>query len=106
MSDDKEYYLDWNFSVGPDYCFTKNRCSWISHANLARWWWRSSKISSSTVVDLCFFCMLCNDCLEQQLPLEVTEFFCGTLLIKQLTDDLLTTSVTFTWFYKTENIVM
>ena len=36
-----------------DYFFTKNRYSWISHANLAIWWWRSSKISWSTVVDLC-----------------------------------------------------
>ena len=35
------------------------------------------------------------------------EFFFATLvIIKKLTDDLLTISVTFTWFYKTENIVM
>ena len=25
------------FSVGPDYFFTKTRCSWISHDNLAIW---------------------------------------------------------------------
>ena len=36
------------------------------------------------------------------------EFFFATVVIitKKLTDDLLTISVTFTWFYKTENIVM
>ena len=35
------------------------------------------------------------------------EFFFATLIIiKKLTYDLLTISVTFTWFYKTENIVM
>ena len=48
---DKEFYLYWIFSVGPDYFFTKNRYSWISHANLAVWWW-SSKISS---VDMYLF---------------------------------------------------
>ena len=32
---DKESYLYWIFSVGPDYCFTKYRYSWICHANLA-----------------------------------------------------------------------
>ena len=45
-----------------DYFFTKNRYSWISHANLAIWWWRSSKISSSTAVDqLQQNCISCND---------------------------------------------
>ena len=52
MSDVTESYLCWNFSVGPDYFFTKNRYSWISHANIAIWKWRTCKISSSTVVDL------------------------------------------------------
>ena len=45
-------------------------------------------------------------CLEQQLPLEVTKFFFAILVIKQLTDDLLSISVAFTRFYKIENIVM
>ena len=36
-----------------------------------------------------------------------TELFFATLvIIKKLTDDLLTISVTFTWLYKTEKIVM
>ena len=43
----------WIFSVSLDYVFTKNRYSWISHANLAIWWWRSSKVSSRCVC----FCM-------------------------------------------------
>ena len=35
------------------------------------------------------------------------EFAFATLvIIKKLTDDLLTKSVAFTWFYKAENIVM
>ena len=50
---DKESYLYWTSSVGSDNLFTKNRYSLISLANLAIWWWRSSKISSSTVIDLC-----------------------------------------------------
>ena len=45
----------WIISVGPDDFFTKNRYSWISHANLAEWWWRSSKISSSAVIDQYLF---------------------------------------------------
>ena len=45
-------------------------------------------------------------CLERQLPLEVTKFFFAILVIKQLTDDLLSISVAFTRFYKIENIVM
>ena len=44
-------------------------------------------------------------CLEQQLPLEVTKFFFAILVIKQLTDDLLSISVAFTRFYKIENIM-
>ena len=44
----------WSWSL-----FTDNRWySWIRHADLVGCWWSSSKISSSTVVDLCFFCML------------------------------------------------
>ena len=44
-------------------------------------------------------------CPEQQLY--TLEFFLATLVIKEkLTDDLLTISVTFIWFYKIENIVM
>ena len=43
------------------YFFTENRYSWISHASLARCLWRSCKISSSTVVNLCSFCMPCYD---------------------------------------------
>ena len=78
-----------------DYFFTKIRYSWISHANLAMWWWRSSKIFSSTVVDLCLFLHVMS--WLEQLLLKKKE---------RLTDDLLTLSVTFTWFYKTENIVM
>ena len=52
---DKEPYLYWIFSVGSDSVFTKNKYSWISHTNLAIWWWSSSKISSSAVADLCLF---------------------------------------------------
>ena len=52
---DKESYFCWIFIIDPDYFFTGNIYSWISHANLARWWWRSSKISLRTVVDLAFF---------------------------------------------------
>ena len=35
---DKESYLYGIFSVGLDYFYTKNRYSWISHANLDIWW--------------------------------------------------------------------
>ena len=38
----------WSYDV-----FTENRYFWISHANLAIWWWRSSKVSSRCVC----FCM-------------------------------------------------
>ena len=65
---DKEFYLYWVFSVGPDYFFAKNRYSWISHANLAIWWWKSSKISSITVVDQYFFCMSCKWFLNSNYP--------------------------------------
>ena len=44
---------------------------------------------------------------EQQLILNSS--FLGTLVYnkkKKITDDLLTISETFTWFYKIENIVM
>ena len=59
---DKECYLHWIFSVGPDYFFTKNRYSWISHANLAIWWWRSSKVSSRSVfVFACHVIILNNN---------------------------------------------
>ena len=96
---DKESYLYWIFSVGSDSFFTKNKYSWISHANLAIWWWRSSKVSSRSV-----FVFACHVIILTTTP----EFFFATLviIIKKLTDDLLTISVTFTWFYKTENIVM
>ena len=83
-----------------DYFFsTKNRYSWMNHANLAIWWWRSSKVSSRSV-----FVFACHVIILTTTP----EFFFATLviIIKKLTDDLLTISVTFTWFYKTENIVM
>ena len=32
-----------------DNLFTKNRYSWISHANLPIWWWKASKVSSRSV---------------------------------------------------------
>ena len=38
--------------------------------------------------------------------LEVTELFFAVLVIKQLTNDLLTVFVVFTWFYKIENVVI
>ena len=72
---DKESYLYWIFSVGPDYFFTKNRYSWISHANLAIWWWRSSKISSSTVVDLCLFLHVMQWFCLEQLRLNFSLYF-------------------------------
>ena len=73
---------------------------------LAIWWQRSSKISSS----ICFsWSVLIFACYVMILSWTTTtpEFFFATLvIIKRLTDDLLTISVTFTLFYKTENIVM
>ena len=46
-----------------DYFFTKNRYSWINHANLAVWWWRSSKVSSRSVfVFACHVITLNNNC--------------------------------------------
>ena len=59
---DKESYLYLVFSVGADCFFTKNRYSWISHANLAIWWWRSSKVSSRSVfVFACHVIILNNN---------------------------------------------
>ena len=81
--------------------FTKIRYSWISHANLARWW-RSSKISSSTVVD-----QLQQNCISRSDSVLNSNYSWIFLSYKKnLIDDLLTISVTFTWFYKTGNIVM
>ena len=37
MSDRTKSPTSNEFSVDPDYYFTKNRKSWISHANLAIW---------------------------------------------------------------------
>ena len=48
--------------------------------NLARWWWKSSKISSSTVVDMCLFSMSCNDSvLNNNYPFQ---YFFAILVIK------------------------
>ena len=69
-----------------DYFFsTKNRYSWMNHANLAIWWWRSSKVSSRSV-----FVFACHVIILTTTP----EFFFATLviIIKKLTDDLLTLS--------------
>ena len=56
MSDAIKSPTPTEFSVSALITFLlKNRDSWISHANLAKVWWRSSKISSSTVVDLHLF---------------------------------------------------
>ena len=82
-----------------DYVFTKNRYSWTSHANLAIWGWRSSKVSSRSVfVFTCHVIILNNN--------YSWIFLCYFSNKKKLTDDLFSISVTFTWFYKTENIVM
>ena len=76
-----------------DYFFTKNRYSWISHANLAIWWWRPSKVSSRSVfLFACHVIILSNN---------YSIFLCYFSNKKKLTDDLLTISVTFTWFCKT-----
>ena len=72
---------------------------------LAIWWWRSSKIPSSTVVDMSLFfsCHLMILSWKTTTP----NFFCYfSNNNKKLTDDSLTISVTFTWFYKTENVVV
>ena len=52
MSDSTKSSTSTEFSVGPDYFFTKSRYSWISHANLAVWWSRSNKLFE----DICAFC--------------------------------------------------
>ena len=58
----KESYLYWIYSVAHDSFFTKNRYSWISHANLAIWWWKSSKVSSRSVfVFVCHLIILNNN---------------------------------------------
>ena len=45
-----------------DYFFTKNRYPWTSHANLAIWQWRSSKVSSRPVfVFACHVTILNNN---------------------------------------------
>ena len=92
MSDDKESCLYWIFSVGLNYIFTKIRYSWISHVNLAIWWWRSSKISSSTVLSWSVLVFACH---VNDSSTTISEFFFATVVIitKKLTDDLLTISV-------------
>ena len=40
-----------------DYFFTKNRHSWISHANLVIWWWR---LIVTFLQDLCLFLHVIN----------------------------------------------
>ena len=76
--------LCWIFIVGPDYFLI-------------------SRFSSESVL---FFACNLLICLKQKLPLHATEFFFATLVIKKLTADLLIIFVTFTWFYKIENVVM
>ena len=68
------------FSVNPDYFFTKNRYSWIRHANVAIWWWSSSGISSSIC---CSWSMLVFPCHVMILSWTATtsEFFFATLLL-------------------------
>ena len=97
---DKESHIWWIFLIGPDYFFTENKYSWISHANLARCWSRSSIISSSTVFDLCSFCMSCDDSIlnNNNYPWKSL----NSIFIVKL--NLLTISVTFSWFYKIKNI--
>ena len=95
----KSSYLCWISNVVPDYFLTENKYSWINHANLARWWWRLSKCSSSTGA---FFACQVMILSWKTITLK---FFFATLVIKEkLTNDLLTISVTFTQFYKIENI--
>ena len=72
-----------------DYVFTKNRYSWTSHANLAIWGWRSSKVSSRSV-----FVFTCHGTTWHKNKNKK-----NLLMIYSI-------SVTFTWLYKTENIVM
>ena len=88
-------FPDWSWLL-----FTENKYSWISHANLTRCWSRSSIISSSTVFDLCSFCMSCDDSIlnNNNYPWKSL----NSIFIVKL--NLLTISVTFSWFYKIKNI--
>ena len=89
---------------------TKHRYSWISDANLAIGWWRLSKIpvkycSWSVLVFAChvtilswatttpefFLCCISNN---KKTEWWFIDFICNIYLTK-----------TFTWFYKTENIM-
>ena len=73
-----------------DYFCTKS----ISHSDLAIWWWRSSKVSSRSVfVFPCHVIILNNN-------------YSWIFILFWKITDLLTIFVTFTWFYKAENIVM
>ena len=76
--------LCWIFSFGPDYFLI-------------------CRFSSESVLFLACNVLIC---LKQKLPLQATEFFFATLVIKKLTEDLLIIFVTLTWFYKIENVVM
>ena len=51
-----------------------------------------SRFSSESVL----FCMSVLICLKQKLPLQATEFFFATLVIKKLAEDLLITFEIFT----------
>ena len=106
---DKESYFCWIFIIGPDYFFNGNRYSWLSHANLARWWWRSSKISLRTVVDLAFS-FACHVLILSWITTTLASHWillCYFSNQKNLyTDDLSTISGTFNWFFKIENILM
>ena len=79
-----------------EYFFIKNNYSWISHAKLTIWWWRSNKVSSRSV-----FVFACHVIIRNNSYSWI--FLC---YFSNNFDDLLTISVTFTWFYKPENIVM
>ena len=96
-------YLCWIFSVGPAYFLTENRYFWINHGNLARWWWRSSKISSSTGAFHACHLMILS---WTRITFEFFFFFATLVMKEKLTDNLLTLFVTFIRFYKIENIVM
>ena len=76
--------LCWIFSFGPDYFLI-------------------CRFSSESVLFLACNVLIC---LKRKLPLQATEFFFATLVIKKLTEDLLIIFVTLTWFYKIENVVM
>ena len=66
----------WIFSVSLDYVFTKNRYSWISHANLAIWWWSHSQVKfvQSVLVFACHVMIL-------SWTTTTPEFFFATLVI-------------------------